>query len=146
MPLPDFNNNGDLPEGIHQATIDEVVSRFGVGTFQRQAVAARLLHLYHLTTATRQLERLIIFGSFITTKPDPNDVDIVLVMRDDFDLSACAEDTRLIFDHAQATLKFGASVFWIRPSMLLLDPLDEFVVHWQIKRDGTRRGIVEVKP
>ncbi len=24
-------------------------------------------------------------------------------------------------------------------------PLDEFIAHWQVKRDGRRRGIVEVK-
>jgi len=41
--------------------------------------------------------------------------------------------------------KFGASIFWIRPSMLLLESLEEFIEHWQIKRDRTRRGIVEVR-
>jgi hypothetical protein len=40
--------------------------------------------------------------------------------------------------------RFGASVFWIQPSVLIGDSLDAFVAHWQVKRDGSKRGIVEV--
>jgi len=69
----------------------------------------------------------------------------VLVLADDFNLQACDEETRLLFEHTRATEEFGASIFWIRPSMLLLEPLEEFIAHWQIKRDRTRRGIVEVR-
>lgn len=32
MPLPDLNHEGELPEGIHEATIDEVIAQFGGGT------------------------------------------------------------------------------------------------------------------
>jgi hypothetical protein len=52
--------------------------------------------------------------------------------------------TRKVFEHVEAEEEFGASIFWIRPSLLLLETLDEFLSHWQIKRDQTRRGIVEV--
>jgi len=65
-------------------------------------------------------------------------------MRDDFDLMLCAPEAAKLFDHAQADAEFGASVFWLRPALLLLETLDEFIAHWQIKRDRTRRGIVEV--
>jgi hypothetical protein len=68
----------------------------------------------------------------------------VLVLADDFNLQACDEETRKLFEHMQAAEEFGASIFWIRPSMLLLESLEEFIAHWQIKRDRTRRGIVEV--
>ena len=33
----------------------------------------------------------------------------------------------------------------MRPSLLFLETLDEFIEGWQIKRDGTRRGIIEVR-
>jgi hypothetical protein len=79
------------------------------------------------------------------TKPNPNDVDLVLVLADDFNLQTCDEETRLLFEHTRATEEFGASIFWIRPSMLLLETLEEFIAHWQIKRDRTHRGIVEVQ-
>ena len=145
MALPDFNSNGDLPEGVHQATLDEVVARFGGGTAQRQIVTERLLRIYGLVKATGKLERFIIFGSYITAKTGPNDVDIVLIMRNDFRAVDCEEQTAKVFDHNLATKEFGASLFWIRPSLLLLETANEFVEHWQIKRDKTRRGIVEVR-
>ena len=65
-------------------------------------------------------------------------------MHGDFKVRACDEETSKLVDHEQAAEEFGASVFWIRPSLLFLDTLDEFIEHWQIKRDRTRRGIVEV--
>lgn len=144
MPLPHFEIAGDLPEGLHRAPPGDVIERLGVGSKQRQEVAARLLRVHRAAEATGMLERFIIFGSFVTSKPDPNDVDIILVMRDDFDLSACGEEARRLFNHIEAEQEFGASVFWIRPSLLILETLDEFLGHWQIKRDHTRRGIVEV--
>jgi|SRR5918911_549802 hypothetical protein len=145
MPLPDFNSYGDLPEGVHQATIDEVTERFGTGTPRRAIITRRLIRIYHSAVATSKLERFIIFGSYITAKPEPNDVDVILIMRDDFSLNACDEETRKLFDHTQAVQEFGASIFWLRPSMLILETLDEFIRHWQTKRDRTRRGIVEVR-
>ena len=102
MALPDFNDAGDLPEGVHRATIEEVVERFGGEQDQRKAVSLRLIHIYRLAVATGQLERFIIFGSYVTRKPDPNDVDIVLVMRDDFELAECDVETGKLFEHTQA--------------------------------------------
>ncbi len=146
MPLPSFNSNGDLPEGVYQAAIGEVLARFGKGTAQRQMVTGRLLRIYALAKATGKLDRLVLFGSYVTTKPEPNDVDVVLVFTDDFDIHTCDDATRVLLDHSRADEEFGASVFWLRPMMLLRESLDEFIAHWQIKRDGTRRGIVEVRP
>jgi hypothetical protein len=70
----------------------------------------------------------------------------VLILTNDFRRQACPEETRGLFDHHRATAQFGASIFWLRPAMLLTDNLEDFIAHWQLKRDGTRRGIVEVRP
>jgi predicted nucleotidyltransferase len=144
MPLPGLNHDGELPAGIHVATIDEVTLRFGSGSLQRQAATARLRRIYRVAQATGHLDRLILFGSYVTAKTNPNDVDVLLVMRDDFEVRAC--ETRKLFDHVQATETFGASVFWIRPSLVLLETLEDFIAYWQTTRERTRRGIVEVKP
>ena len=39
----------------------------------------RLKRVYDLGAATDQLRRFIVFGSFVTTKLEPNDVDVFLV-------------------------------------------------------------------
>ena len=104
-----------------------------------------MLRIYELACATNKLERFIIFGSYITSKPDPNDVDIVLIMSDDFNWNATVGDTRILFEHDLATVEFNASIFWMRPALLILETLDEFIEYWQTTRVGTHRGIVEVR-
>ena len=73
----------------------------------------------------------------------PNDVDVFLLMDDDFDASSLRGDAAVAFDHPRAQVSLGASVFWMR--RIAATAGEEAVVEdWQIKRDGTRRGIVEV--
>jgi hypothetical protein len=93
MPLPESDEQGDLPVGVHQAMLAEVLTRFGHGTPQRQAVTAQLVRIYELARATDKLLRFVIFGSYVTAKPAPNDIDILLVMRDDFAVTECDVQT-----------------------------------------------------
>src|SRR5262245_61585660 len=110
MAIPDFDERGDLPVGIHKASLDEVVTRFGQHTPQRQLVTKRLLRIYELAKQTGKLERFIIFGSYVTAKPSPNDIDLVIVVSNDLNSETCSEDFRLMFDHMQAQEEFGASI------------------------------------
>jgi uncharacterized protein DUF6932 len=144
MPFPEFDSDGDLPTGVYRASLDEVLARFGQNTSQRQLVSVRLLRVYELASGTGKLARFIIFGSYVTAKPDPNDIDIILVMRDDFLMGECDEETAPLFHHLRAQAELGASVFWTAPRGVLLETVDRFIEHWQIKRDHSRRGIVEV--
>ena len=144
MPLPELDRYGDLPVGVHQASLDEVIARFGHGTPQRQLVTTRLLHIYDLAEGTGKLERFVIFGSYVTAKPNPNDVYIILIMRDDFRERECDEETAPVFHHLRAQAELGASAFWTAPCGVLLETVDQFIEHWQVKRDHSRHGIVEV--
>ena len=144
MALPEFDAKGDLPVAIHRATLDEVVARFGQSPARRREVTSRLVKVLETARATGKLSRLIIYGSYVTAKTEPRDVDILLVLDDDFVVETLDHDQQALFDHERAEHEMGASVFWVRPSLLLLQTLDEFIEGWQLKRDKTRRGIVEV--
>src|SRR6516165_12838003 len=102
MALPAFNKDGDLPPGVHRATLPEVLERFGQGSVQRCAVADRLNRVYQLVASTGQLARFVVFGSFVTAKDDPNDVDIILLMEDAFDLASVTGEAALPFRHMEA--------------------------------------------
>ncbi|HXG68663.1 MAG TPA: hypothetical protein VNO70_26440 [Blastocatellia bacterium] len=65
-------------------------------------------------------------------------------MKDDFHPAECDEQTAPLFHHLRAQQELGASVFWTLPYAVLLETVDEFIAHWQIKRDQTRHGIIEV--
>jgi len=111
VPLHPFTESDDLPPGVHQATLTEALSHFGAGSSQRRMMALRLARIYSLAWATGQLARFVVFGSFVTDKWEPNDVDVFLLMEDTFDVAHLAGETRLLFDHGAAQARFGGSVF-----------------------------------
>ena len=43
MKFPEFNENGDLPISIYQATLQEVVEHFGNGSLQRQGFPIKII-------------------------------------------------------------------------------------------------------
>lgn len=145
MALPEFDENGDLPPGVHRATLTEILERLGRGSLQRCAVADRLRRIYELVTSTGQLGRFVVFGSFVTAKADPNDVDIVALMEDTFDLASVEGEAALVFQHMEAAAHFGSSVFWTRRS-LAVGGEQAMIEYWQLRREGGHRGIVEIVP
>jgi hypothetical protein len=76
-------------------------------------------------------------------RPEPNDVDIFMLMSDALDLSVVSGEARILFDHSSAQAHFGASVFWLR-RLSTLPSEEDLLAGWQVKRDGSQRGIVEV--
>lgn len=144
--LPPLDENGDLPAGIHHAAWPEIAGRFGTATETRVHALGRLRHLHELAVRTGKLKRFCVFGSFVTSAPDPRDVDVVLLMATDFRLEDTPRECRTLFSHAEAQARYVASIFWLREGMLSEPLMQEFLDTWQIKRDGAKRGIVEVQP
>ena len=138
-----FDNNGDLPIGIHQATLTEILRHFGTETRQRESVGQQLERIFMLANSTGQVARFIVFGSFVTAKPSLGDVDVFLLMENSFDVTQVHGEAALVFDQQKAQNVLGASVFWIRKQWIINNE-QEAVEDWQIKRDKSRRGIVEV--
>ena len=143
MTLPDVTGIGDLPLGVHRATLSEITQRFGVGSGRRRLLAMRLRRVYEIAQSTGRLARFVLFGSFITDKEDPNDVDIFMITDDEFDITATGGDARLLFEHASAQDHYGCSVFWVR-RLATMGGEKAAIEGWQIKRDGTESGIVEI--
>lgn len=143
MALPGFNADGDLPPGVYRVTLPEVLAHFGQATPQRLMVAGRLTRIYQLAASTDHLVRFVVFGSFVTAKAEPRDVDIVLIMDDGFDLTAVPDDTAVVFNHADADSQLGVSVFWTTRSGAFGGE-QAMVEYWQIRREGGLRGILEI--
>lgn len=123
-----------------------MLSRFGSLSEHRKQHAQTLTRIYRLAIETGHLERFIVFGSFVTAKLNPNDIDVILVMDSAFNHLECTGEMLVLLDHSAADREFNASVFWIRSSHLIGETADEFVEYWQTKRGGGQRGIVEVIP
>jgi hypothetical protein len=81
--IPEFNDDGYLPPGIHPATLEEVAARFGQESEVRLNQMESLRWLVDLARRAGVL-RLVVNGSFVTDKLEPNDVDCVLLIGMDF--------------------------------------------------------------
>jgi hypothetical protein len=89
------------------------------------------------------LARFFLWGSFVTAKTGPNDLDVLLVMADNFELDRLPASLRDPFDHTRARLRFNADVFWTKAG-IGSEMLGLWLDTYQTGRDFQRRGIVEV--
>ncbi|MSU80406.1 MAG: hypothetical protein EXS16_20255 [Gemmataceae bacterium] len=143
MVFPAFDEDGDLSPGVYCASVAQVLDHYGKGSLQRRAVADRLNRIYQLAASTGQLARFVVFGSFVTAKEEPEDVDIVLLMEDAFDLGTVIGEAALLFQHMEADTHFGTSVFWSTRSGAIGGE-QAMIEYWQTRREGGLRGIVEI--
>jgi hypothetical protein len=142
--LPALDEKGDLPPGVHAAGWKEIEQRFGTGSRARVRAWLTLKQLHELALRTGSLRNFYVFGSFVSSMPDPRDVDVVLIMAEHFRLEDCPWESQALFSHAAAEKRYGATVFWLREGVLPGASMSEFLRIWQGKRDGTLRGILEV--
>lgn len=77
--IPSFDERGNLPSGIHKATIDDVVSFFGESkSLKRKQLAKNLKLFYNCIGAVAK--SIYIDGSFVTNKISPGDIDMLIVL------------------------------------------------------------------
>ena len=139
--LPDFNQAGLLPPGIHWANWDELAQRYGRNPWRRSLLAGLRAALENLRDAG--CGTAYIDGSFVTDKEYPNDYD------------ACWEEAGvdpylldlvlLTFDHGRATqkAKYLGELF---PVTAVADAEGlSFLEFFQMDRDtGEPKGIVVI--
>jgi hypothetical protein len=102
MPVPDLNEHGLLPVGIHDCTFQELQAVFGRNQWvpdpqsesrrevlcpQRDRLCDRLGDYLVRLRAVRLPVEVLIDGSFVNGKADPNDVDLIVVLPADHDFS-----------------------------------------------------------
>jgi hypothetical protein len=139
--IPEFREDGYLPEGLHRATEAEVLFRFGSPTRRRRALALHLRHWLQLVRAVES-RRFFIGGSFVTAKPSPGDLDAVVWISDAFEQEIqSAVDAAIELEEILTTRQTGDLfaaeddadwVAWV-----------EFFTRTR-EADGRRKGVVEV--
>jgi len=142
--LPEFNSEGDLPSGVHATGWHEFQSRFGLATARRVWLFGRLQALVELAAKTGKLRRVVVWDSFVTTKPAPKDLDILLIMDEGFEVERVDLPSREVFDSTRAKLRFESDVFWARVS-IGEEVLRIWLETYQTSRTFRKRGIVELE-
>jgi len=71
--IAQFNERGNLPEGVHRATWKEVCARFGTNQHRQELLFGLNLALFFLKKVG--CKGVYLDGSFVTSKEFPKDVD-----------------------------------------------------------------------
>ena len=142
--LPELTIDGELPPGVHAADWPEFISRFGGSSPRRLWLAGRLRTILELAATGGRLCRIFVWGSFVTAKPSPRDVDILLIMNGGFEVEQMPASAQTVFDSTRAKLLFESDVFWARAS-IGQEVLDLWLDTYQTSRSFRKRGIVELE-
>ena len=92
--IPEFDEHGYLPAGIHHATLEEIEQEFGCSSEIRRVPFESLVWLVEVA-ATCDVLRIIINGSYVTDVAEPNDVDCLLLVGDNLNMEADTEQRLL---------------------------------------------------
>ncbi|MEW6159908.1 MAG: hypothetical protein AB1813_20955, partial [Verrucomicrobiota bacterium] len=74
----------------HDGTFEEVETCFALfqQSDRRPLLWAKFREFFRLAKASRLVDELLLDGSFVTAKPDPNDIDFVVVVSATHDFAA----------------------------------------------------------
>lgn len=138
MPLPSFApETGRRPPGIHEATWEEVVDRFGWNRRRRELLDGLTDAIALLVNAG--CSRIWLNGSFVTAKEEPGDFDAVWDMQD-VDLDQLDEIFFNFEDGRRAQKERFRGEFL--PNVVEKGSGVDFVEFFQQERDASQKGIV----
>ena len=150
MPIPDLETNGELPVGIHTATVQEVEDRFGKHSNRRKLLMAGLKKAVE---QFRQVgvKKIFVDGSFTTDKESPNDIDGCWAS------SGVNEDKLYLLDEGFWKFDSGAEFQKCRENIKEKYGLDFFIAEhiegstnkpfpefFQTNREGEEKGIIQI--
>ncbi len=86
MPIPSLDQDGYLPLGIHDCSLQEVQNAFGLfrQSDHRVKLFSRLQSYIQDLKSADIVHQVYIDGSFVTSKPEPGDIDLIAVTAADF--------------------------------------------------------------
>ena len=94
-------------------SLENVQKRYGTSTPRRQFLFERFRMVVQLLRESGQVKHIYLFGSFLTTTPMPDDVDLFVVMAKGFTTVGLREPVAAIFAHDMCRIRYNIDVFWV---------------------------------
>lgn len=132
--VPDFDETGCLPPGVHPAPLEEIAARFGRTSEIRRVQMESIRWMVDLAKRAGA-QRIILNGSFTTDIMEPNDVDCVLLIGRGFPADPIAE------------AELNAGLPFLELKLVGQADFDEYVnVTFGTDRMGVPKGMIEIVP
>lgn len=126
------------------SSIDEIRVRFGVSTPRRQFLFQQLQAVIQRLRGTQEVKQIFLFGSFVTGKESPNDIDLLVVMKPEFSTANLDGADLELFQHDTCRILFHADLFWVTETVGA-EPLEELLDVFSRDREGRSQPIIEVQ-
>ena len=126
------------------ASLDGIRIRFGTSTPRRQFLFRQLEIIIDQLLVTRNVGQIYLFGSFVSGKASPNDVDLLVVMNAGFSTIQIGGKVLELFQHDVCMIRYHADLFWVTEAVgnaRIEDLLEVF----SRDREGRTQSVVEVK-
>ena len=141
LEIPPFDENGNLPPGVHWADWSDFKERFGT-TYRRNVLILGLEAVMEQLKAAG-CRTIYINGSFVTQEPKPNDFDACWD-RDDVDIDYLRKNAPIVlkyYDSPAQKAKYGGEIYQSD------QPVDDSIISielFQRDRDLNRKGIIAI--
>lgn len=146
MAIPTFNEDGWLPEGVYECTLEEAASRFG--RFQqsdrRPQLWARFVAFVREAQACGLIDALVVDGSFISATPVPNDIDLIVVVSAHYDFSVDFPPRAYnVLSKRRVQQRFGFDILVARADSAEYRRYEEFFQQVRLT-PGRKKGLVRI--
>lgn len=142
LPIPPLQSNY-LPKGIYDCTIEEIKDRFGTNEMRTELIG-------NLSDYVGEIQKIgirgwiIVNGSFVTSKDEPGDIDMILVVEDQSMLAPMNSQIRAIISQGYVKDKFKLHLFIAFPG----DKTEEKLTNMfsGVREDpNTKKGLLKVE-
>ncbi len=144
MTLPELNADGYLEPGIYLASLEEVLRRFGSGSPARERQGNLLRLIVERARNYPTIKRVLIWGSFVSAKLEPGDLDYSIVVDPRHRIVSIDEANYRFFVPLDAKIHYGVD----RGYLVLYEYPPEYyaeaILFFCQDREGRLHGILEV--
>ena len=140
--IPEFDSSGLLPPGLHNASFGEIRAVLGF-TKRRKRLIDGLERFVRVWNESGFLEYCVIDGSFATSKPEPGDIDALLIPKPEslysrgFSYLAMTHS----YDREFTKSEFDCEAFFTTGE----GDLEEWMDFFATDRRGRRRGLIKLE-
>ena len=142
--IPDFTEAGLLPPGVHRTTVDEFRARFVVfcRSDRRFRIYEKLERLIIDAKRAGIVTRLLVAGSYVTAKPEPNDFDCLVVLDESIVGQRLSPVQYNLASRRMTRRIYGGDV---TAALEGSQALEKYLEFFQTTREGGRMGLVEIQ-
>ena len=110
--IPQFDNRGLLPDGLYDTSLEEIRAVLGF-TERRSKLIDGLEEFLQIWDTSGLTDHYVIDGSFVTSKPEPSDIDMILALKDTAAFSSTLKGLLVTYCYDTASTKdrFGCHAF-----------------------------------